>query len=244
MDFDEFELWALSANSQEAFATFEATARKKYEKDSFDDRNNNFSGDGEYHGRYEPERTYVTSILAFLDEYQLEVDVADILDLDEQEFLKEFEKFRSKTQYMTMRFEIRKARIGSGSVGTLIEIPLDYKSEIGKHLETIRRIVNQKIEAGRKKDSIFSKIASLQSEVDRDQTTVDAAFGFILDLGKTLGQAGKEMKPAVDQLERVKKLFWDKSEKVPQLPKQDRPKLITKDGPPAFRNDLDDEIPF
>jgi uncharacterized coiled-coil DUF342 family protein len=128
----------------------------------------------------------------------------------------------------------------------MITFTNDYKSEIGSFLEKIRKIVNQEVETGKKKDKIFSKIASLQSEVDRDVTTVDAAFGRVRELGKVLGEAGGNLKPAVDQLERIKKIFWDNSEKVDQLPKPDRPKMITKDDDTGYgqSRDLDDEIPF
>lgn len=142
---------------------------------------------------------------------------------------------------MTTRFKLRQHRIESGTIGTLIAIGSDYKSEIGKLLDTIRKIVNQEIKDTNKRDNILEKIARLQSEVDRDQTTVDALFGRMLDLTKVIGKSADNLEPLVDKLERVKKLFWSKSEKVDTLPKPKRPKLIAKD---KQQNDVDDEIPF
>lgn len=246
MIFDDVNIAGLPANSQEAFAEFEAQVREAYENKSRDDRAYNSDQHGEYLGSYAPERSYVTAILAFLDEYSLETEIEDISELNNDDFNRHFGRFKSKIEYITTRYVLRKSRIASGSIGTIIEIPKDYKSEIGSFLEKIRKIVNQEVKEGDKKDKIFTKIASLQSEVDRDKTTVDAAFGRVLDLSKVLGEAGGNMKPAVDQLERIKNIFWDKSKKVDQLPKPDRPKQITKEEAGGYgqSSDIDDEIPF
>ncbi|QIE47022.1 hypothetical protein G5B38_16660 [Pseudohalocynthiibacter aestuariivivens] len=146
-----------------------------------------------------------------------------------------------------MRFALRKGRIDSGSIGTVISVANNYKTEIGSLLIKIRKIINQQVDAGSKKDKIFAKIASLQSEIDRDKTTIDAAFGRVIDLSASIREAGVNLKPAVDQLERIKNIFWEKSRRVEPLPKPDRPKQITKeDGGeklPSSR-DFDDEIPF
>lgn len=247
---DGLNLDGLSANSQEAFIEFESQIRAAYEKSMRDDRQHETDQNENYIGSYSPERSYVMAVLAFLDEFSLETEIEDISALEGEEFFKQFRQFKSKIEYTTMRYKLRKSRIANGGVGTVISIGQSYKSEIGSLLEKIRKIVNQEIETGNKKDKIFAKIAALQSEVDRDQTTVDAAFGRVLDLSKTLGEAGGNIKPAIDQLERVKKLFWDRSEKVEQLPKPDRPKMITEEKPDDNQGygqsprDLDDEIPF
>lgn len=245
MVFDDIDISLLPANSQEAFSQFERKCRNSYEKMSRDDREHNVDLNDNYLGSYEPERAYVTAILAFLDEYDLETDVEDISTLDDRDFYHHFKKFKGKVQYITTRYELRKNRTTSGSIGTVIEIVQSYKAEIGSYLEKIRKIVNQEVKESNKKDKIFSKIAALQSEVDRDQTTVDAAFGRVLDLSKVIGEASGNLKPAIDQLERVKKLFWDKSEKVEQLPKPERPKRISKqEEPKGGYGKIDDEIPF
>jgi seryl-tRNA synthetase len=125
----------------------------------------------------------------------------------------------------------------------LISIGSNYKSEIGKLLDTTRKIVYQEVKDTYKRDNILKKIASLQSEVDRDQTTVDALFGRMIDLSQAIGTAAEKLDPLLDKMERVKKLFWDSPRKVEQLPKPERPKLITKDTE-STRTGLDDEIPF
>lgn len=243
MVFDDFDLAGLPENSEEAFSEFEKGVRERFEEKSTTDRRQNSDHNGEYFGSYEPERSYVTAVLAFLDEYSLQTEIVDISELGNEEFNKEFGRFKSKIEYVTTRYALRKHRIQAGTIGTVIQISSSYKSEIGSHLEKIRKIINQEVADGAKKDKIFGKIASLQSEVDRDKTTVDAAFGRVLDLSKVLGEATGNLKPAIDQLERVKKIFWDRSEPAEQLPKPDRPKQIEKaETDSSF--DMDDDIPF
>ena len=251
---DTLNLDNLPANSQEAFTQYARQVRSQYENQSRGDHERNTGMDGFYEGSYDPERTYVGEILAFLDEYGLETQIPDISNLDDAEFYEEFKRFKSKVEYTARRYDLRKNRIATGNIGTVIAIDQSYKPEIGSLLEKIRKVVNQEVPAGNKKEKIFAKIAALQSEVDRDQTTIDAAFGCVLDLSRTLGEAGGNIKPAVDQLERVKNLFWTKSVKVEQLPMPDRPMMISEKKNGEYDTDVgygqssnsidDDEIPF
>lgn len=241
--FDEMDFSKLPAGREEAFTSFVAGISGEFSEKLRNDRASYSDQNGNYEGSFEPERSFVTAILAFLDEYGIEADIADISELSNDDFTMHFGKFKSKVEYLTTRFKLRQHRIGSGSIGTLISIDTDYKSEIGKLLDTARKIVNQEVKDTNKKDNIFKKIASLQSEVDRDQTTVDALFGRMIDLSQTIGAAAENLEPLIVKLDQVKKLLWDKPKKVEQLPKPDRPKQITKkrdDG----SNEMGDEIPF
>lgn len=234
----------LSESSEEAFALYEQRAREAYEEQIQNDRQYHSDHNGNYEGSFAPERSYVTAILAFLDEYSIETNIEDISELDNEEFYKEFGRFKSKVEYISTRFNLRKNRLENGSLGTAITLEQSYKSEVGTHLEKIRKIINQEVSEGAKKDKIFRKISALQSEVDRDMTTIDAAFGRMLDLSRVIGECGENVKPAVDQLERIKKIFWDNSDKVDALPKPERPKALPKADTATSSRDIDDEIPF
>lgn len=244
MIFDEVDFSKLPDNREEAFTEFVKAISEEYAQNVRNDRDMYSDQNQNYEGSYETERSFVTAILAFLDEYGIEAEIVDISELSNQEFSSHFGKFKSKVEYLTTRFKLRQHRIDSGGIGTLIAIGSDYKVEIGKLLDTARKIVNQEVGDANKKDNIFAKIASLQSEVDRDQTTVDALFGRMLDLTQTIGKSADNLAPLIDKLERVKKLFWDNSKKVDLLPKPKRPKLITKEEEPESGGNLDDEIPF
>lgn len=238
---DELDFSNLPPNREEAFTSFVRAISEEFNRRVQDDRQRYSDQNGNYEGSYEPERSFVTAVLAFLDEYGIEADISDISDVSNLDFSNHFGIFKSKVDYMTTRFRLRQGRVASGSIGTLISIDLDYKAQIGKLLDTARKIVNQEITEIKKKDIIMRKIASLQSEVDRDQTTVDALFSRVLDLTQVIGKGAENLDPLIDRIDRIKKILWDGSKKVEQLPKPDRPKLITKakDSPSD-----DDEIPF
>ncbi|MFW2589081.1 hypothetical protein [Sagittula sp. SSi028] len=245
MIFDEVDITKLPTNREEAFARYEAKIRIAFEQRRSNDREYNVDHNGNYEGFFEPERDYVNSILAFLDEYGLDTQLPDISELGDPEFIQRFNAFRSKVGYLTTRYALRAERFENGDAGTVIAIGQDYKSQIGEHLSKIRKIVNSEVKEGFKRDSIFKKVSSLQSEVDRDQTTIDAAFGRMIDLTQALGSAAENLKPAIDQLERVKEIFFGHSKRTDQLAAPNRPKQIedkSQEGLDA--PNTDDEIPF
>ena len=241
MIFDEINFDELPESKEEAFTEFVRKLSAEYNQRVRNDRQSYSDQNGNYFGAYEPERSFVTSILAFLDEYGIQTEIEDISDLSNEEFSNHFGKFKSKVEYLTTRFKLRQGRIKSGTIGTIITIGADYKTEIGSILNTVRKIVNQEVRDSNKRDNIFRKITSLQSEVDRDQTTVDALFGRMIELSQAVGKSAENVGPLVDKIERIKKLFWDNTEKVEELPKPDRPKMITKETKNTV---IDDEIPF
>lgn len=241
MIFDEINFDELPESKEEAFTEFVRKISSEYNQRVRNDRSSYSDQNGNYVGAFEPERSFVTSILAFLDEYGIQTEIEDISDLLNDDFSNQFGKFKSKVEYLTTRFKLRQGRINSGTIGTMITLGADYKTEIGSILNTVRKIVNQEVKDPNKRDSIFKKITSLQSEVDRDQTTIDALFGRMLDLSQAVGKSAENISPLIDKIERIKKLFWDNSEKVEQLPKPDRPKMITKE---PEGSGIDDEIPF
>jgi uncharacterized protein YoxC len=243
MFFDEVDFSKLPPNREDAFAAFVASISSEYAQNLRNDRSTYSDHNKDYEGSYEPEHSFVTAILAFLDEYGIESDLQDISELNNKDFAAHFGRFKSKVEYLTTRFRLRQHRVASGSIGTLIAIGSNYKSEVAGLLDTIRKIVSQKVKDVHKRDNILSKIASLQSEVDRDQTTVDALFSRMLDLSQTIGKAAENIEPLVKLMERVKKVFWDAPEKVRQLPRPERQKLIRQDKAEQ-KSDMDDEIPF
>ena len=242
MDLDQFDFSDLPNDREGTFIDLERQLRLHYENISEIDRNNHRGPDGIYTGEYEPERTYVSAVMAFLDELGLDIDVRDISTWswdDGQEFMQSFSAFRQKVFYAITRFKLRSVRIESGSAGTLVVIQSDYKIEIGKLLTTIRKIVNQEINDQQKKDRIYKKISALQLEVDRDQSTIDALFGIALDLTKTVGECAENLAPLLDRLEQLKNLIWDKSQPSPSLPSKPQVELIEDHS-----QDQNDEIPF
>lgn len=243
MIFNEIDFSNLPARGEEAFVEFVKAIDAEYSKMLRNDYEMYTDQAGDYNGSYEPQRHYVSAIIAFLDEYGISSELEDISDLPNQHFSPYFDKFRSGVVYLLTRFKLRQSRIASGSIGTLIQIDSDYKSEIGSLLDTIRKIVNQEIPKSNKKDNIMAKIASLQSEIDRDQTTIDALFGRLIEFSQMAKQASDQIPSLKAKIEKLRDIILEKSKKVDQLPKPDRPKLIAK-GEISDDANLDDEIPF
>lgn len=236
-----FERSVTPLTSEEKFVLFEEKQREIYKESSRSDREYETDQNGHYSGSHEPEKTYVVTMCAFLDEYDLDNSIVDISGLTGDGFIRKFDEFKNKMTYMTTRYNLRKDKLGTTPEGTLITFTDTYKSKIGALIGTIRKIVNQEIFDENKRDKIFSKIASLQSEVDRDRTTIDALFSKAIDLSKSIGEFGENIEPLVDKMERLKKIFWDNSNKSNRLEQKERPKL-TDASESNF--DLSDDIPF
>lgn len=229
---------------EDALVAYISFVTQQYEKAAENDLNRHSDHNGNYIGSYEPQRTYVTDVLAFLDEYNIDSDIPDISELPTKDFLEQFGYFKSKVNYVRRRFALRKVRTEAGTAGTVITFAPDYKAEIGKLLETIRKIVNQEVPEGRRRDTIFSRINSLQLEVDKDFTTIDQTFRLMIDLSSAVGEMSEKVEPLVKQIERLANVFLKGSKKTEQLPKPERPKRITKEEEVAAPDLDDDEIPF
>lgn len=243
MIIDSVNLDDLEGDPETAFVTFEERLRSVLKEQKGEDERRYTDRDGYYTGSHSPERYYVSSVLAFLDEYSLDLDVPDISDLRNDEFLHRFNEFFNKINYVRTRFKLRNIRICTGQAGTPITIQTEFKTEVHQHLEVIRKIVNQKVADANKRDAIFKKVASLQSEIDRDRTTADAVFGRLISLSRILGECAENVEPLVQKIERITTVLMTGVNFVPLLPKKERPKLLPSPRSKSV-NELDDDIPF
>lgn len=242
MIIDAVDMNDLGDTPEEAFLIFEGRLRESLIAAQRQDRNDFSDMNGNYNGSHAPERYYVSSMIAFLDEYELEeINVSDISDVIDIQFQSHFTSFFNKINYFRTRFSLKKSRSTTPLSGTPLCIAQSYKSEIHDLLGTIRKIVNQKIENQDKKDKIFKKIADLHSEIDRDRTTVDAVFSKALSLAETMNKMGEILEPAVQKFERVMTALNKGCQQMPLLSKSERPKLLEADSTASSE---DDELPF
>jgi len=243
MIIDSVDISDLGDNPELAFVTFEQRLRSALELAKQQDARTFYDNDGNYHGTYAPQRYYVSSILAFLDEYDVDVNVDDITEVSHQDFPFLFDNFFNKINYAKTRFALRSMRVESGAAGTPIEIKSDFKMEISKNLDVIRKIVNQQVSDVNKRDAIFKRISQLQLEIDRDRTTLDIVFGRLVDLSKTLGECAENLEPAITKLERISAALTTGTIRVKLLVSKERVKQISAPTKKASEL-LDDEIPF
>lgn len=206
------------------------------------DRRSETDHNGNYVGNYLPERHYVSSVLAFLDEFGIEIDVADISELPANEFREHFGKFFNRVNYARTRFALRQKRFEQGVAGTPLVLTPGTKEQLNDLIGTIRKIVNQEISDQRKKDAIFRKLRALQEEIDRDRHTFDSVFVLLVDVTDAIGRSADNLEPLLDKVERLKKIFFDGSKRDKALPNPDRKKQLPKPEKKDFK--LDDEIPF
>ncbi len=123
-----------------------------------------------------------------------------------------------------------------------LEIESDYRTKIHEILITIRKIVNQNVSDIGLKERIFEKIRLLSEEIDRERTTVEKFGSILISLSHDIGESAENLEPAVEKLERIKKIFWGSSVKNKELPtpkeRKELPDLTSKN------DESEDEIPF
>ncbi|MEC9291309.1 MAG: hypothetical protein VX730_02805 [Pseudomonadota bacterium] len=223
---ESFDLSKLPDNLEEAFCMYQKAMRKEmldrldsvqipWERTSVD-----------YSNGYVHEKQYVAAILAFVDEYGMDLDLPNILNEYGDNFEVSFGEFESKINYLVTRFGLRVKRQGFLPTASFVYIGENYKKEIGTLLNTIRGIVEQKVDSQNKREAIYIKMASLQSEIDRDRTTLDMLFDRAKDFTSTVSECAGDIEPVVKKLEKFRELIFkgvtkkQKSLSVPEQAKQ------------------------
>lgn len=193
------------------------------------------------------ERQYINHLLAFIDLYNLGVDVDSDVPWDNVDFWTWYHRFANKIDYHTLEIRLANARSSGTGITTAISFSLDYKIEIQKLLNKIKKVVNTTDLTEDKKDAIYEKIAALQLEVDRTRTRFDALFSRWLDFTNVVGESAENLEPLAKVIERLLRTFGrakadnDRGE-LPPPPEPE--KLPAPDGGDVGGGDLDDDIPF
>jgi hypothetical protein len=82
----------------------------------------------------------------------------------------------------------------------------DEKTEIHKHIEKIRALIEGSGLDDRKKNNLFSRLSDLTFEVNRNGTRTDRFFAFASELGFSTGQFARDAKPAIDETKAILKI--------------------------------------
>ncbi len=124
----------------------------------------------------------------------------------------------------------------------------EQKTEIADLLNKIRQIVDEKLDAGGKKDLILRKINNLQSEIDADKTQLETARKVCIDTTATIKTSWDNLpSPVTNLIKRLAEIFWNAEEK--KLLESDEKPLITSKTQQNNENGNiddtdDDDIPF
>jgi hypothetical protein len=236
-DLIEPEMVGLPENPTLAFVAYEKRLRARTR-----DRTDEYDEQGDLNVT-SLARQYTNRLIAFIKVWGLPVSVNMDVPYDDRDFWNWYYRFIKTVDYYVVEFQHEHLRGGRGNVAA-ISFSLDYKEEIGRLLDRVRKVVNQAELADDKKDAIHAKIAALQLEIDRSTTRFDALLSRWLDLTNAVGEAAKNLEPAVKMLERIMRIFGqakaDHDQR--QLPPPEEKKQLP--SPKADWNDLDDEIPF
>jgi hypothetical protein len=245
MDFNSHFYDDLPENPEEAFVVFESLKRSVLARAHQADCDQNYikTGDSEYYaGNYRPERDYLSAIMAFIDEYEIDISIENLSYYDDNTFFREFQIVLDKINHTVERYKLRRKR-GLISSATPAFIAYSSKDEIHNLLNKIRKIVNQEIVDESHKESLFKKINDLAQEVDKDRTTFDAIMSRCVDFSKAMGEIAENLEPVADLLERILRLITAGCEKI-KLPKRQEPQALPAPDQVSSKCYDEEEIPF
>ncbi|MDE0723079.1 MAG: hypothetical protein OSB62_00080 [Alphaproteobacteria bacterium] len=213
---DNIDWSSLPANPKAAFVVFEKRLRQALTKESEIDRSQsgNVGNYGEYLGNYLPERMYAKGLQGFISANKLDIDLPDVFtSKNEKSFSFLFDEFRADLEYVLIHLAVQTMGKNPEVLPVYLSIASSYKQDIADLLNTIRGIVNQEVVDANKKDMIFRKMNALQSEVDRDKTTLDVLFGRVKDVNSIVKECAPNVGPLVKKVTRLYELVFGGAEK-------------------------------
>lgn len=193
------------------------------------------------------EREYVAAMLAFIHEYDIEIEIDDNVP-DDRDFWMYIKRFMRQIDYQKNAFRFRgiKKRVAHPAIVYLSE---EFRDEIHGHIATIRKIINAAEMKEQKRNSLFKRLNSFAGEVDKSTTNLEDFTSVWLDVTAAAGEGAENLEPAVKKFERI----MDALAKVRgknnsgEIPPPAKRRMIT--GPPTEEDannsgSMEDEIPF
>jgi hypothetical protein len=226
----EYQYLELPADPEEAFLMLEDRYRRECE--------DAVSKAGEHDQVGIHYTDYIAQVLGAAEELGLvevafEKDVPAIQDVD----FHTYQNFSKRVKHYTTRLEIRHGRRNQGYS---VRFDVATKSKLHHLLAQVREIF-QKLELDeRKRESLFSKLSDLESEIDRSRTRYDAYAALAIETADVTGEVLERSK-ILDLLDAIARVFGvaKKKEGTQQLPAPKKPKQIEHK-----RTEMDDDIPF
>jgi len=176
------------------------------------------------------ERSYMEALHAFSEVFGLGVlENLPLPPVDNSEFNSYYYEQSARIRTSIIKIKLRRtARIKQQSDNLLL-IGSDAKAAIRKLLDAIKGQIDVMTLSDAKRGQLIAKLNAFYLELDQKLTHTEAFFSFVVDASRTLREAGAELKPLTDRIDRILDLF-DKAEKwVTSLPKWRENKQI--EGP-------------
>ena len=124
------------------------------------------------------------------------------------------------------------SRFDSANIEGIAELTADEKQKAHEHLNFIRLVIEKSQLDTKKKNALLNTLNKLSKEIDKVGTKTGVFFGFVSDLGFSLGDFGKNSKPLWDNANETLRILRNaraRKENIPlpkientlQLPKPD-----------------------
>lgn len=103
---------------------------------------------------------------------------------------------------------------------SLIELNEDWRSRVSSYLRTVREIVRAAEMSEPMREKIFAQIQSLEGEIERNRTRLDAVVEAWLQITEAIGTGAKNLDQAAKLFERLARALYGarEAEQRPQLP--------------------------
>ena len=136
------------------------------------------------------------------------------------------------------RFEqhIKKER----SISEIFFLDLDDRARVMGLITEMRHIVHQSAtfdDAHRRR--ILKRLAKIEDEVLKAQGNFDTILAGIAEIGETLGQFGKDVKPLTDRMQEIRKITQRSTKNADQLPAPEEPRKLPPPEDDGEGNDED-----
>ncbi len=195
------------------------------------------------HIQDEPQRLYVSAIISFLRVYEIkDLDVIDISEASVSEFKAHFDVFRNRVHAYRMQCSLKLEREGYGLQGTPIQLSSDFRGTIGRQLELVRKIVRQEIKDVNKRDAILAKIAALQSEIDREHTSIDQFFNRMIDFSLVIKECGENIIPLLEKVDNILNMPIRRPQDLVRIATTEYTRMVTKFRKPAKKVEPEEKV--
>lgn len=235
IDDDEFE--AIPDDPGLAFVQLVEIARQRTE-DKINEERKLFNGNFDGYARWNEFASCIDGLVDALDlKYSLDTDIPrdeDLFAIWLQKLLGELNRISTSIRLKAARSKISDSdpslRFGA--------VDLDnYKEEIRKLTEKIRKIINQVRIPEDLREALFSRLNAFEKDLNRNRTRWESWLALFRLTTKNAGEGAAELEPAIRLLERVSGLMDKAAEDQNSIGYQKR-KLLK--APEA----IEDDIPF
>lgn len=202
-----------------------------------------------------PERQYVDHLTAFDEVHALGLLTAfQNPPSNDNQFGDFFQDFRRHAEIISQKILMEAARRQKVNAENIIVLDATARQTIHTLIAAIRQRLTEMALPEELRQSLFNKLNTFASEVDRSRTRTEAFFAFAVQAARTGKQVNDELKPIQQTIDRIFEWIEKATKLKDALPpwrerKQiEAPKkaLPSPDHKPVDygRRDLDDEMPF